>query len=137
MQTVREYYLQCLKSEIPAFTRVLKAVPPDKAEYRPHERSMSAADLVWLLATEARDACELIDKGEVTYRGGSPPPVADAVAEYERYAADLAVSAAAVGDEAWSRPARYLVDGNVAWQASLGDMLFGFLFDGIHPRGQL
>jgi hypothetical protein len=27
------------------------------------------------------------------------------------------------------------VDGNVAWETSLGDMLFGFLFDAIHHRG--
>ena len=30
-----------------------------------------------------------------------------------------------------------LVDGKVAWEAPLGDMLFGFLFDAIHHRGQL
>jgi uncharacterized damage-inducible protein DinB len=29
------------------------------------------------------------------------------------------------------------VDGKVAWETSLGDMLWGFLFDGIHHRGQL
>ena len=29
------------------------------------------------------------------------------------------------------------MDGNVIWEAPLGDMLFGFLFDAIHHRGQL
>jgi hypothetical protein len=32
---------------------------------------------------------------------------------------------------------RLLVDGKPAWEASLGDMLFGFLFDAVHHRGQL
>ena len=36
----------------PTFVKVMKAVPPDKAGYKPHERSTSAGDLVWLLATE-------------------------------------------------------------------------------------
>jgi hypothetical protein len=31
----------------------------------------------------------------------------------------------------------FKMDGNVAWGAPLGDMLFGFLFDAIHHRGQL
>ena len=35
------------------------------------------------------------------------------------------------------KKARFLMDGNVAWESSLGDMLFGFLFDAIHHRGQL
>ena len=35
------------------------------------------------------------------------------------------------------RKAQFLVDGSVAWETSLGDMLFGFLFDAIHHRGQL
>lgn len=41
-------------------------------------------------------------------------------------------------DEArWDAKARLLVNGAVAWETSLGDMLFGFLFDAIHHRGQL
>lgn len=137
MQNVREYYARCLKSEIPAFTRVLKAVPADQADYKPHERSMSAGDLVWLLATEARDACTLVDNGEVSYQGGGPPPVSEAVAVYEQYAAELVARLAGLDDEAWGRNARFLVDGNVVWEAPLGDMLFGFLHDSIHHRGQL
>jgi len=40
-------------------------------------------------------------------------------------------------DAKWDSKARFLVDGKVAWETSLGDMLFGFLFDAIHHRGQL
>jgi hypothetical protein len=29
------------------------------------------------------------------------------------------------------------VDRNIVWETSLGDMLYGFLFDAIHRRGQL
>jgi uncharacterized damage-inducible protein DinB len=29
------------------------------------------------------------------------------------------------------------MNGKVLWEASLGDMLFGFLFDAVHHRGQL
>jgi hypothetical protein len=36
-----------------------------------------------------------------------------------------------VDDARWDGKVRFLVDGKVAWEASLGDMLFGFLFDAI------
>jgi uncharacterized damage-inducible protein DinB len=44
---------------------------------------------------------------------------------------------AKVKDAAWKKKARFLMGGKVAWEAPLGDMLWGFLFDAIHHRGQL
>jgi uncharacterized damage-inducible protein DinB len=44
---------------------------------------------------------------------------------------------AKLNDAAWDKKAQFLMDGKVAWEAPLGDMLFGFLFDAIHHRGQL
>ena len=137
MKNVREYYKQCFEAEKPKFVRVLKAVPAGQAGYRPHARSTSTGDLVWLLASELHDACELIDRGEVSYVARPAPTVPESIATYERNAAELQTRVAKLDDAAWDRKARFLVDGNVAWEASLGDMLFGFLFDAIHHRGQL
>lgn len=137
MKNVREYYKECFESEKPRFVRVLKAVPADQAAYRPHPRSTSAGDLVWLLASELHDACELVDRGEVTYVPQPAPSVPDAIATYEKNAAEFEKRLAKVDDAAWERTARFLVDGKVAWETSLGNMLFGFLFDAIHHRGQL
>jgi len=137
VKTVREYFSECFESEKPRFLRVLKAVPADRADYRPHPRSMSAGDLMWLLAQELRDACEVIDHGEVTFVPRPAPTVAESVATYERNAGDLERRLPTLDDARWSAKARYLVDGGVAWETSLGDMLFGFLFDAIHHRGQL
>ena len=73
MKNVREYYAQCIKSETPIFLKVMKAVPEDQAGYKPHPRSTSSGDLVWLLASELDDACTLIDRGEVNL-GERPAP---------------------------------------------------------------
>jgi uncharacterized damage-inducible protein DinB len=135
--TVPEYYRKCVQNEKPAFLRVMKAVPADKADYRPHPRSTSAAELVWLLAHELRDAGELIDRGETSWAPQETPSVAESIAAYERHAEELEKRLATLDDEAWGKPARFLVDGKPAWEASLGDMLFGFLFDAVHHRGQL
>jgi uncharacterized damage-inducible protein DinB len=134
----REHLVECFKAEKPKFVRVLKAVPPDKLAYRPHPRSASAGDLVWLLASELHDACEIIDRLELNYAPTpAPAALADSIGAYERNAADLEKRLAALDDAAWQRKARFLMDGKVAWEAPLGEMLWGFLFDAIHHRGQL
>ncbi len=137
MKNFREYYQQCFVAEKPKFIRVLKAVPMDQANYRPHPRSTSAGDLVWLLAHELRDACELVDEGQVTYVARPAPTIPESVAAYERNAADLEQRIGQLDNGQWDARARFLVDGTVVWETSLGDMLFGFLFDAIHHRGQL
>ena len=84
MRNFREYYLECFEAERPKFIRVLKAVPADQAAYRPHPRSTSAGDLVWLLASELGDGCELIDRGEVSFVLRPAPAVPESVAAFER-----------------------------------------------------
>jgi uncharacterized damage-inducible protein DinB len=137
VKTVREYYRQCLEAEKPAFLKVMKAVPPDKASYAPHPRSTNAGDLVWLLASELEDACTLIDRGEVNYIYRPAPGVAESIAAYEKHLATLAERLATVDDAKWDSKARLMMDGKPVWEATLGDMLFGFLFDAVHHRGQL
>ena len=137
MKSVRQFFLETLTAEGPKFVRVLKAIPPEQAGYRPHPRSSSTGDIVWLLATELGDACELVDKGSATFTMQPAQPVPQAMALYEKNLEGLKKRLAAIDDAQWDRPAKFLVDGKVVWEAPLGDMLFGFLFDAIHHRGQL
>jgi uncharacterized damage-inducible protein DinB len=134
----RKQFLTCFKNEVPIFVRVFKAVPPDQLAYRPHPRSTSAGDLVWLLAGELHDAYVLAQKHEVCFAlGPAPKSVGKMIATYEKNAAELEKKLAKLDDAAWAKTAKFLVEGNVAWEAPLGDMLWGFLFDAIHHRGQL
>jgi hypothetical protein len=137
VKNFREYFTECLKAEKPKFIRVLKAVPSDQAAYRPHPRCTSAGDLVWLLAAELKDACDLVDHRQVSFVVRPAPSIAESVAAYERNADDLEKRVATLDDAKWDRKARFLMDGKLVWETSLGDMLFGFLFDAIHHRGQL
>lgn len=134
----RDYFVQCFKGEKPKFIKVLKAIPGDKASYTPHPRSMTAADIAALLAGELHDACEIFDKGELNFAPPKTPAnVAESVAAYERNADALEARVAKADDAMWERNSKFLMDGKVAWEAPLGDMLWGFLFDAIHHRGQL
>jgi DinB family len=134
----REYFAECFKAERSKFERVLRAVPGDQAGYRPHPRATCAGDLVWLIASEWGDACELIDKAEVDYVvRPAPARVEDSVAAFEKNAGEIEKRLPKLDDAAWKKKAKFKMDGTVAWESTLGDMLFGFLFDAIHHRGQL
>lgn len=137
MKSAREFFVETLKAEGPKFVRVLKAIPADKAAYKPHERCSSAGDIAWLLASELRDACEIADHGKVDFVMRPAPPVPQSVEAYEKNLKDLEARVAKMSDAAWDRKADFLMDGKSVWSAPAGDMLFGFLFDAIHHRGQL
>jgi len=61
----REFFIQRWEQEYPAFVRVFKALPAEQRDYRPHPRSRSAAELVWVLVQEAKVCSELIDTGKI------------------------------------------------------------------------
>ena len=52
--TNREFYLHRQRAELPAFMRVLRALPSDRLDYKPHERSPSAGQIVWLITGELK-----------------------------------------------------------------------------------
>ena len=134
----REYFVECFKAERPKFLRVLRAVPADKAKWRPHPNSSSAEMLVWLLAAELDDACKVLDRGRVNHVETKPPgTLAESIEAYERNADELEKRLARTDEAAWRREAELLMDGKLTWETTAGDMLFGFLFDAIHHRGQL
>ena len=134
----REHFIKCLKNEVPIFVRVFKAVPADKLAYRPHPKSTAAGDLVWLLAGELKDAAVIAEKHELNFAiSPAPASLAEMITAYEKNAAAFERKLAKLDGAAWSKTAKFLVEGKVAWEAPLGDMLWGFLFDAIHHRGQL
>jgi uncharacterized damage-inducible protein DinB len=63
--------------------------------------------------------------------------VGESIAAYEQNAANLEARLSRLDDAKWDSPAKLLAGDQVAWETTLGDMLFGFLFDAIHHRGQL
>ena len=67
----------------------------------------------------------------------APATLEESLAAYERNATELQRRVARLDNAGWERQARFLVNGKVAWEAPLGEMLWGFVFDAIHHRGQL
>jgi uncharacterized damage-inducible protein DinB len=136
--TNREFFVKQWGGERRAFVAVLKALPEGKGDYRPHPRSRSAAELAWVLSSEAVGLLALIEQGELDWKDTPPPAKLGAIAEqYAGANAKVAERLKRVDDAAWGKPVKFKMGGQVAWEASLGEMLWGFLFDSIHHRGQL
>src|SRR5688500_13317195 len=102
----REFFLARRKVELPAFVNVLKALPADKLDYRPHPNSPDAKQLVWTLTTELKAAFEACDTGETSFPTDPAPDLATMIATFEKSYAQLTERVSRMDDAAWTRPAR-------------------------------
>src|ERR1700676_3100580 len=135
---VREFLETRRKAEYATFVRVLKALPKERFDYRPHERSPSAAQLVWTLARETKACCDLIDGGRVNWTAEPPPADPDAIlTAFQTHYAALDERVGRLSDSGWQNKAQLFIDGKLLRAAPLGDFLWHLFFDAIHHRGQL
>jgi uncharacterized damage-inducible protein DinB len=133
-----DFFVQRWESEQAAFGKVLRALPTDRLDYRPHERSTSAGDLAWQLAEEQRLLNDMLEKGEMRWEQRPRPKKTDEiVAAWDRATDRLRKNLSALDEGKCGGPAKLFMGGADAWTDTVGNMLWGFLFDMVHHRGQL
>jgi uncharacterized damage-inducible protein DinB len=135
--TNREFHLQCRRNETNAFHRVLNALPHDKWEYTPHEKSQSVARIVWTLVGETLVLVDLIDKGEFSFGAAPEAPPAHLIERFEKAWDLLLEKVESMSEADWSKPGRFMLNGQVRMEMPISGFLWMFLFDAIHHRGQL
>jgi DinB family protein len=133
----REYLGARLKAEHKAFKRVLEALPADRLDYKPHERSPDARSLVFTLAAEFACCVDIARSGRYDWQMTPPPPLPEMIALFDRSHRELLERLATLDDAAWERPVQLYFGGQLALEQPLGEFLWGILFDTIHHRGQL
>lgn len=138
--TNREFFAKRWASEHTAFVRVMQALPNEKLDYRPHPRSRSAAELVWLLTLEEAAGNELIDTGQIDWKEPpppAPPSLDEMIGAYQRHHGDLGARLNRVDDALWERKAKFIVNGQSVMEDTVGEFFWISLLDAIHHRGQL
>jgi len=136
--TNREFCLARRKSERAAFVRVLKAVPQGRLDYRPDPKARTAAQLAWMIAYEEAALSNLVETGRSEWNEGTPPATVDEmVAVYERSADAIDERLARLDEAGWDKKCGLVMGASPAWEDTLGQFLWGFLFDAVHHRGQL
>ena len=135
--TNREFCIARRKIEVPKFVRVLKAIPHERLDYRPDMRSRTAPEIAWVIAAEESALVTMLDTGTVHWKEERPPALERIVATYERSADAVDERLARLAESAWQGKARLLMNGSPAWEDVLSHFVWGFLFDGVHHRGQI
>ena len=80
----------------------------------------------------------LLDTGSVDWKESKPPAnVADSVSAFERNSTAVNEKLGRLDAAAWDKKAAFLMDGKPVWEDTMANMVWGFLFDAIHHRGQL
>ena len=133
-----EFCIARRKAEMPTFVRVLKAIPSGRLDYRPEAKARTAGELAWLLASEEAALVTLLDTGSVQWKEGKPPAsVEEIVAVFERNAEAVDERLGRLDASGWEKKGRFLMEGAPAWEDTIGQFVWGFLFDAVHHRGQL
>jgi len=136
--TNHEFCVARRKAEMPASVRVLKALGQGKLDYRPDPKGRTAAELGWMLACSEAALVGLLDTGKVEWAATPPPAKAEEiVAAFERSSAEVNRRLEGLNDAAWQKKGQLLMGGAVVWEDTTEQMVWGFLFDSIHHRGQL
>jgi uncharacterized damage-inducible protein DinB len=134
--TLRDFYLKRAKAEFPVFLKVLRALPEDLS-YKPHERSPSAEQLVWTVTYEHKALIDAVDTGKCEWENIKPPSRDEMIGMFEKWSTELLDKVAALDDTAQQRNAQFLYQGHVVMERPTVELLWDFMFDAIHHRGQL
>jgi uncharacterized damage-inducible protein DinB len=135
--TLREFYLERRRAELPAFLRVMQELPSEAADYKPHERSPTAQQIAWTLTNELQSSIDAATQNRAEWISLPPPPLPEIVRLFEQRSNELIERVSKMDEAAWDRTAQFYYNGKVVSEQPVGQFLWFILFDAIHHRGQL
>jgi uncharacterized damage-inducible protein DinB len=136
---MKRQYLETFSREFPTTLRVMKAYPPGKDDFKPHERSYAALRLVHTFSMENGVVYKAV-RGELTMPPDLPPApatFAEAVANYERGAKELMTAVERMPDSRFSEEVSFFTGPKQMGMVPVSQIMWLMLMDSIHHRGQL
>ena len=114
-------------------TRNVLARIPEGSDYRPDPKSRTAREIAWQIVCEEKMLIDALESGKAEWAPAPMPPTMKAVLEaYEQQSAGMEPRWSALPADQWDRPIEFFGS-----QRSVSSIVWGFLFDIIHHRGQL
>src|SRR5260221_1407228 len=130
----REFFQVRRQAERDVFLRVIRAMPAERLDYKPHERSPSAADLLATLVSEHGICGDLVTNGRCEYKVDPVAGVEEAARAFERHWDDLDRKVAALDDAGWTREGQVFARRKMMIQQPIGELLLVLLVHAIHHR---
>ena len=125
------------RAEYPTFERVIAALAKENFDYRPHERSPSTNDIVWILASEISAGSKMIEKSSVTWCPDPTPGLDEVIETFHQNYLTLDDRVQELTDQEWGQSTKLYIGDKLIKEQALGDFLWYMFFDAIHHRGQL
>lgn len=135
--TSREFFLERRRAENPIFLNVMKSIPADRIDYKPHDRSPSTQQIMWTMTNELRSCIDAATQNRAEWKSDPIPAYEELQQLFEKCLNDLTAAVEKMDDRSWDRVAQFYSKGKVINEQPVGQFLWYILFDAIHHRGQL
>lgn len=135
LATFRSFY----EREHATTARVLRALPPDKADLKPAEKSKSAKEVAVILVAEERMILRAF-RGEDIMGSALPEPPATPgeIADlFDTQHQEVLQTLDQAGEDAMRRKVAFPVAPRKMGEYTLSEFIWFMMFDQIHHRGQL
>jgi len=141
----REFFIRRWEQESAGFLLVLRALPADQLDYRPHPRSRSAREIAALLVSLQQSCIDLCTSQRSSYNTSMrwhpvdrPATLEEMIEAYELHHKTLSEKLRNLDDVTWNHQAWMIVgEQEILLKDTVGGLLWLGLFDAVHHRGQL
>lgn len=138
--TEKEQFLACWKDEWPITKKVFEAYPEAKLDWRPHEKSKSARELMWLFPSENKFLVSDILKGSTDWSKMAEVPKevskTEIIRELEESCREVEAAISRTSETELNAMMKFPVAPKQMGDFRIMDVVWMFLMDQIHHRGQ-
>lgn len=137
--TEKDQFLQTFGRECQTTVKLLKALPANKGDFKPHEKSRSAKDLGWNFVLE-QGVVDMALKGKIDFSQPMPKAPAtynDVIPAFEKAYSETIAKVTKASDETLNRTVQFPVGPGKMGDFRTIDVLWMTLMDQIHHRGQM
>ena len=134
----RDQFIQNWEREFQTTMKVLKSYPTDKIDLQPHSKCPSAKELAWRIVTEQTILIDGAITGKFDFMNIPKPPstMQEIISTYQNGHKDQMEKVKKMSDAEFNKTVKFMVAPKTMGDMRSGDVLWMFMMDTIHHRGQ-
>jgi hypothetical protein len=121
-----EFYKDRFQIENNLTRNILRSIPPDKLDYRPHERSFSTGQIAWTIIRGLYIRVDMVSNCVSDVIRDPPPGLAEILERFEETSRRHIAQLQSFPAEQWTRVGQLRVGGRVALEEPAGPTSSGF-----------